>query len=100
MKYQDVHKELLEIFERKNAAYNGDSEDQFGNFKNVGNWFGIDPIQGIFVRISDKISRMQNIVKNPTLSGDESLQDTMMDLANYLIIAIAMMRKIKENSGR
>ena len=48
---------------------------------------------GLRVRIWDKIARLNNLLENPSVDpGDESLTDTLMDLANYSAIFILVKR--------
>jgi hypothetical protein len=54
-------------------------------------------IQGIWLRCSDKINRIKNLLLNNTnFVENESLVDTWMDLSNYGIIA----RMVQENKWK
>lgn len=81
MDKEKLHQQILDdmhmLYIQKNAAY-GDS------FSKSFNEFGIiAPI----VRISDKFNRICNLVKNPDVNtGDESIKDTLIDMANYCIL--------------
>lgn len=45
-------------------------------------------------RISDKYNRMKNLFKNKDLDPlDEAVDDTMLDMANYLIMTVAFIRR-------
>lgn len=78
--YKDIHKEALELFQRKNTDY-GDAFVEYGTI-------------GILVRIGDKIKRLQTIEKNKiTLVSDERLYDTLIDLHNYSAMAIMLLGK-------
>lgn len=45
------------------------------------------PENGLRVRMWDKIARLNHILDNPDVdTNDESLEDTVKDLANYCII--------------
>lgn len=44
-------------------------------------------LEGIWFRLSDKMSRFQNLVRSGSNPNYESLYDTFMDIANYAIFA-------------
>lgn len=44
-------------------------------------------LEGIWFRLSDKMSRYQNILRSGQNPNYESLYDTFMDIANYAIFA-------------
>lgn len=50
------------------------------------------PLNGLRVRMHDKMARLNHIVENPgTDVNDESLKDTLIDLLNYSAIAILVL---------
>lgn len=71
--------DLHELYVRKNAAYG----DSFGEtFKKLG-------IISAVTRISDKYNRLVNLATNPDINqNDESIRDTLQDLANYALMTI------------
>ena len=74
-----VCKELTETYKKKNADYGN-------SFENSLDKHGL--IAGI-VRMDDKMSRLISLnSKNEQLVLDESLRDTLMDLANYAIMSV------------
>lgn len=75
---EEIQDEALSIFRRKNKDY-GDSFATFG------------PV-GVLVRMEDKIKRALSIsATGVTLVDDEGLRDTLMDLANYSMMAIMLL---------
>ena len=50
------------------------------------------PINGLRVRIWDKIARINHLVDKGTKAEHESLEDSFKDLANYAIIGMMVMR--------
>jgi hypothetical protein len=46
----------------------------------------LTPRQGIQVRMSDKIQRLQNLLKGNTAEVKESVEDSMTDLSGYAIL--------------
>ena len=68
---------MVELFAKKNKDY-GDSFTR--SLENYGNIAGL-------VRISDKFNRLENLLLNGGQEvSDESVKDTLIDLANYSIM--------------
>ena len=74
----------LAIAKTKNADYADD--DPFKNFRQCEH-LGLAPVGvGIAVRMSDKLARISNLLSRPAEVADESVGDTLSDLANYAMI--------------
>ena len=77
--HEKVCQELTETYEKKNADYGN-------SFENSLDKHGL--IAGI-VRMDDKMSRLISLnSKKEQLVLDESMRDTLMDLANYAIMSV------------
>lgn len=80
------HEELCnyarKIMEKKNQDYGADS-DPFRNFREFGTY-------GILVRLSDKLARIRTWEERGQFAVDETLQETVLDAINYLILYLAM----------
>lgn len=50
------------------------------------------PINGLRVRMWDKMARINNLVDNKQASLNEPLEDSFADLANYAIIGLMVLR--------
>ena len=50
------------------------------------------PLNGLRVRIHDKVARINNLVDKNSKPQYESLEDSFKDLANYAIIALLVLR--------
>lgn len=50
---------------------------------------GLSPGDGILVRLSDKIERLQRLLGGKSAEVDESIEETMQDLAGYAILYLA-----------
>lgn len=73
------YEECVQIADRKNQGY-AQVRDPFSNFRLAGEI-------GFAVRMSDKVSRLLNLLRNPDVdSYDESIEDTCKDLANYAML--------------
>lgn len=75
--------DCVEISRKKNADYTGDNDNPFSNFTSVEN-LGIKTEQGFLTRMMDKMARIGSYVSKGELQvKDESVTDTLRDLANY-----------------
>lgn len=90
--YMEYHRQfcdrMIEITKKKNADYSGAGGDPFNNFRHVGNFIHVEHVDlvavGFMTRMSDKFSRIGSFISNGTLQvQDESVADTLLDLANY-----------------
>ena len=88
---------MIEITRKKNHDYTGASDDPFANFRLVEH-AGIAKTEvGFLTRMSDKMSRINSFVQKGTLLvEDESVQDTLMDLANYCVLMAGYIKSQKD----
>ena len=85
--------EMLITLSKKNADYTGFNKDAFVNFTAV-EFLGIARTeQGFLTRMTDKLLRLTTFVKQGHLKvNDESVIDTLQDLANYSILLAAYLK--------
>lgn len=77
-KHIEICKELNRIYRDKNHDYG----DSFGEtYKKLG-------IISAVTRITDKVNRLQILCTKESKVKDESIRDTLIDLANYAIMTI------------
>lgn len=98
--YLKYHAECLAkmtaITKAKNHDYTGDSGDPFFNFTRVEKMDVASTEQGFLTRILDKYSRLTTFVKKGVLKvKDESIEDTLLDMANYAILFSAYIKSKK-----
>lgn len=73
----------IEISRSKNADYTGGNDNPFSNFTSVEN-LGIKTEQGFLTRMMDKMARVGSFASKGELQvKDESVIDSLRDLANY-----------------
>ncbi|MBR1773905.1 MAG: DUF1599 domain-containing protein [Bacteroidales bacterium] len=84
--FREITQKMAETYEKKNADYG----DSFGKSLNE---FGL--IAGI-VRMSDKFNRIKQLVNNEQQVKDESIKDTLLDLACYSVMSLVWL----EQKGR
>lgn len=88
----------LKTMEKKNADYTPGS-DPFGNFTSVER-FGIQTETGFITRMVDKMSRISSFVnKGDLMVKDETVQDTLLDLANYACLMAAYIESKKPDDA-
>lgn len=76
--HADICKELNEIYAQKNHDYG----DSFGKgYAEYGMVMAV-------IRLEDKLNRLKSLIKAESLVKDESINDTLMDLANYAIMTV------------
>jgi len=98
--YLQLLEEMKSLHIRKNAGYSGESSDRWANFR-LAESFGVSTFLGVMVRMSDKWIRITNLVKNPSLDKvGEAIEDTLMDLASYALIAICILKETKNENKR
>lgn len=91
--YEDFKSNAIQVIENKNADY-AQSNDPFLNFR-TSNDLNISLETGIIVRMMDKISRLLNLLHKEADVEDESVNDTIVDLANYSAILFAFNHTIE-----
>jgi hypothetical protein len=74
--------ELAKIMYRKHKDYGP---------KNIAEAPG-GPMNGLRVRMYDKLARLNNLVDTGDTPNYESIEDTLIDLANYAIIGLLVQR--------
>ena len=76
--HADICAELNDLYSRKNADYG----DSFGEtFRKLG-------VISAVTRITDEINRLQSLCVRVAQVPDESVRDTLLDLANYAIMSV------------
>jgi len=86
-RFEELTDKMLEITKRKNKDYSGDTT-AFKNFEMIE--FARDgkttTQEGFLVRISDKFTRLCNLIDKEAEVKDETIEDTILDLANYCLL--------------
>ena len=94
-KFYKLLDEMKQIHDRKRHDY-AKKDDVLSNFR-TSELAGIPAWQGVAIRIGDKFSRLMSFVKKGKLKvKDESLKDTLIDLANYALICTILYEEEKE----
>lgn len=86
-RFRKVTVEMEELYREKNRCY-GDTFSK--RFKKFG-------MLSAVIRLDDKMERIKYLCKCPQDSGgDESIRDTLIDLANYAVMTIVELDNLKE----
>lgn len=82
----EVHKQLLDDLHKLYVAKNHDYGDSVHDtFEKYG-------LTSFLVRIEDKLNRARTLSNNDTQLVNEKIEDTLLDMANYAVIAVLEMR--------
>ena len=82
-KFKEITDSMAKTYESKNHDYGNSFElslDEFGLIASV-------------VRLNDKMNRIKSLIKKEAKVKDESIKDTLLDMANYAILTIMWMNK-------
>lgn len=80
--------QCLEICRKKNGDYATD-QDALKNLR-ASEVIGVDPQKAILVRLTDKFTRLGNLIDRPPQVKDESVEDTIRDIINYNALLLAL----------
>jgi hypothetical protein len=89
--------EMRELHCRKAADY-GAGADPFANVR-ASVEFGVENWVGVMIRANDKMRRIKSFIANGSLKN-ESIEDSLKDLAAYALIALVLRREEQEGGGK
>lgn len=82
--FESITKEMNELYEVKNANYGNSFSKQFEEYGLVSSC----------IRLEDKLNRLKSLNKaSSNGTKDESVRDTLIDLANYAVLTIMELDK-------
>lgn len=83
MEFKEVTEWMNNVYERKNADYGNSFGETFEEFGLVSS----------AVRLNDKLKRFKRLIKQEAQVQDESIKDTLLDIANYAVLTLVEMSK-------
>lgn len=86
--YKDIVKNMVDICVKKNKDYGSATQITYENFGDV----------SYQVRCFDKWQRINTLLKNGKAEVNESIDDTLLDLSNYLILWLTSRKMEHENN--
>lgn len=82
----ELHQELIDylhdLYIRKNTDYGDSVHDTYTKYG----------LTSFLVRIEDKLNRARTLSSKRALVDDEKIEDTLLDMANYAILAVIELR--------
>ena len=87
--FKSITSQMHDTYIKKNHDYGnsfGKSMDEFG-------------IASAIIRMNDKLERLKTLSKKESMVKDESVQDTLLDLANYAIMTVMYLKKHEDKDG-
>lgn len=82
----DLHKKMLDdmhtLYITKNHDYGNSVHDTYEKYG----------LTSFLVRIEDKLNRARTLNRAEAQVNDEKIEDTLMDMANYAILAVMELR--------
>ena len=89
-KFEKITQAMLEIYKVKNANYGSSFDKSLDE----------DGLIVSKIRIGDKFNRFVSLLKKDSMGTvDESIYDTLLDLANYAILTIMWLENKEEESS-
>lgn len=76
--FKQIANGLTELYERKNADYGNSFSKSYEEFG----------LTSPVIRLSDKVERLKTLSKREAKVKDESIQDTVMDIAVYAMLTL------------
>lgn len=97
--HKDTCEKMIAMTQAKNADYTGIDTDPFANFSKV-QLLGICGVEtGFLTRMTDKFCRIISFAqKGFHVVKDESVEDTLIDLANYCVLMAGYLRSKRETT--
>jgi hypothetical protein len=83
MEFEEILDQMAQIHEAKNSDYGNSFDktmDQFG-------------VTAAIIRLSDKMNRLVNLTQHGNPQVKESIEDTLLDMANYCVMTLAYLKK-------
>lgn len=96
--HEETCQAARDIMRAKNADYTAGSADPFANFR-ASEAVGVPGVLSILVRSLDKFQRIRSFVVRGKLEvKDESVDDAIQDVVNYMILAQGMLRDLRSQT--
>ena len=90
LRFRDITEKMRETFLKKNHDYGNSFHETWDEFGDKG-------IITALTQISHKYHRLMNIGLGTKPLVDESIDDTLLDMANYCILTIMELEKARNN---
>lgn len=93
-RYMDIIDKLKKTFLKKNHDYGSSVKKNYDKFESYGKNEGL---KYVFGRIAEKHDRLENLIYGDHVNQvtDEPIEDTLLDMANYAILAAVSIQEHK-----
>ena len=81
--FRDITNSMIQTYQAKNQDYGNSFEKSLYKFGLVAS----------IIRLSDKMNRIESLSQKKAKVESESIEDTLLDLANYAIMTVIWLRK-------
>jgi hypothetical protein len=95
-RFHALLKEIADLHDKKQEDYGTDG-DPFANVR-ASRDFGVSPWIGAVIRLHDKVIRLKSFSRRGVLAN-ESVEDSLLDIAVYALIALVLYREEREPMG-
>lgn len=85
--FRDITNSMIQTYQAKNQDYGNSFEKSLYKFGLVAS----------IIRLSDKMNRIESLSQTKAKVESESIEDTLLDLANYAIMTVIWLRKNRIN---
>lgn len=89
----ELHKDIVT---NMNEMYKSKNEDYGDSFDKSLDKFGL---LSSLIRLTDKMNRFEQLIDNDSKVNDESIEDTLLDMANYAIMTV-MWKRLEEEKEK
>ena len=93
--FEKILEEWKELHNRKNSDY-ANSNDPYYNLRACED-MGIPAWKGVLVRMTDKMSRLKNLARDPSAAKNEPMEDTFDDIGIYAALGKALYKQWKND---
>ena len=85
--FRDITNSMIQTYQAKNQDYGNSFEKSLYKFGLVAS----------IIRLSDKMNRIESLSQKKAKVESESIEDTLLDLANYALMTVIWLRKNRIN---
>lgn len=83
--FYEVANDVVEILCRKNHDYGDSFFEQYRRFGDI----------STAIRLHDKLNRIEKLTNLDAKVNDESIEDTLLDIAGYAILTLVSKKRLK-----
>ena len=88
--FRDIAEKQIRLYETKNADYGNDADKLYESYG----------LTYYLIMLEQKLLRIKNLNNKTDEANNESIEDSLLDMSNYAILAVESMRKeSKQKSG-